>query len=357
MTKKIILSIINITILHTINIFNSKIFWIYSESWQKDKMAADRVKTTSSLRPNFCCCWQTHACLWASARGTQVLCHVPADHSSPLRSWWRRCGWLCTVSQHALLSERGHCVWWLCRNTVKHSHMRLKPLKTQIFSLMIKMFSSLKHTGGTMLLWGLFSAVDWSAPGDQYSLGDTFTDLIDWWEDKYFIKFSLVKEWRWRWGWGAAGTVWTGPQLLTSQMTWNNKRSMFSARRQNQLLSCKPYKPASTWTNTSRVQTAEKFCALLLSSAGIQWFWGEICRTEGRAAVREVLWSHVLTLPTSELWDQYELLLQFWPVDNMTHPNGSPTTRNATSVTSASFRISSAPCSTRSLSARISSIP
>lgn len=39
------------------------------------------------------------------------------------------------------------------------------------------------------------------------------------------------------------------------------------------------------------------------------------------------------------------------------YPKGSPTTRKATSVSLASFRISSASCSTRSRSASVSSFP
>lgn len=41
---------------------------------------------------------------------TEVL---PAAHSSPLRSGSRHYGWLCSLSQHSLLSGPGHCGLWL----------------------------------------------------------------------------------------------------------------------------------------------------------------------------------------------------------------------------------------------------
>lgn len=109
----------------------------------------------------------------------------------------------------------------------------------------------------------------------------------------------------------------------------------------------------------------ELLSTLLLCLRGIMWLWAEICWNV-KTALTQTLWFYlplllpttvrVLTEHTSDLWDQFELLLT-QSRNTVTHPNGSPTTRNATSVTSASSRIWSAPCSTRSLSARISCFP
>lgn len=95
------------------------------------------------------------------------------------------------------------------------------------------------------------------------------------------------------------------------------------------------------------------------------------CRPQQPTAfMMEALWMTLYGIPeftalsTRSLWVvalQEDAVSQrdgrrFWPMPS-THPNGSPTTRSATSVTWASFRISSACCSTRSLSATISSRP